>query len=46
MDELHSEMRITQSYSDDKHRSESSSSDNSQINIIIPKYVLSVYSNN
>lgn len=38
MDELHSEMRIIQSSSDDKYRSESSSTENSEIPIIISKY--------
>jgi len=38
MDELHSEMRIVQSDLDDKHRSESSSTENSEVALIIPKY--------
>jgi ubiquitin C-terminal hydrolase len=37
MDELHSEMRIIQSSSDDKHRSESSSTENSDIPIVLSK---------
>ncbi|CAF1020545.1 unnamed protein product [Rotaria sordida] len=36
MDELHSEMRSVQFDSDDKHRSESSSTENSDVAIIIP----------
>ena len=36
MDELHSEMRIVQTSSDDKHRSESSSTDNSETPIVLP----------
>jgi hypothetical protein len=40
MDELHSEMRIVQSYSGDKHRTESSSTESSEMSLIIPKYVL------
>jgi len=40
MDELHSEMRIVQSYPDDKYRSESSSTESSEIPIITSKYVL------
>jgi hypothetical protein len=39
MDELHSEMRIVQSDLDDKHRSESTSTENSEVAILIPKYV-------
>ncbi len=38
MDELHSQMRIIQSDSDDKHRSESSSTESSEMPIIINKY--------
>ncbi len=38
MDELHSEMRIIQSYPDDKQRSESSSTESSEIPIILSKY--------
>ncbi len=40
MDELHSEMRIVQSYPDDKHRTESSSTESSEMPLIMPKYVL------
>ena len=39
MDELHSEMRIIQSDLDDKHRSESSSTEGSEMALLIPKYV-------
>jgi hypothetical protein len=39
MDELHSEMRMVQSYPDDKHRTESSSTESSEMPIIISKYV-------
>jgi hypothetical protein len=37
MDELHSQMRIIQSHSDDKHRSESSSTENSEIEFVFPR---------
>ncbi len=40
MDELHSEMRITQSDWDDKPRSESSSRESSEMALLIPKYDL------
>ncbi|CAF1116313.1 unnamed protein product [Adineta ricciae] len=36
MDELHSEMRIAQSDPDDKHRSESSSTESSEMALLIP----------
>ncbi|UJR24742.1 hypothetical protein I4U23_006116 [Adineta vaga] len=36
MDELHSEMRITQTDLDDKHRSESSSTESSEMALLIP----------
>ena len=39
MDELHSEMRIIQTSIDDKHRSESSSTESSEMASQIPKYV-------
>ncbi|CAM4976055.1 unnamed protein product [Rotaria socialis] len=35
MDELHSEMRLVKYYADEKHRSESSSTDNSQCDVIV-----------
>ncbi len=43
MDELHSEMRFVQSHSDDKHRSESSSTESSETPFIISKYVFLFY---
>jgi hypothetical protein len=40
MDQLHSEMRISQSYPDDKHRTESSSTESSEMAPpIIPRYL-------
>lgn len=39
MDELHSEMRIIELNQDDKHRSESSSSESSEMPIILSKYL-------
>jgi hypothetical protein len=40
MDELHSEMRIVQSYSDEKYRSESTSTESSDTPIVLSKYAL------
>jgi hypothetical protein len=40
MDELNSEMRIVQFYSDDKLRTESRSSESSEMPLIISKYIL------